>query len=374
MRISMREAMGVSLLLGMLVLGAAEARGGVTVIREVPAFDDASRPWLVFSARDQVRNFIDNAGKVSGAEVFHVVPIENAISRTTFEEWLTSLPTPVRRRTNFRLDDGIVRGRRDFTRYRLGPLSLSGEWPKGPCVVVDTGFFLPLYKDEIRTPMIPLVMRLAATLHQAGVTPAEVRIVDRKEAQDFPLEFGFLAGLLRDLFASPESFRENVPRSWSLLSEARHDVTLFQPEAAAERLEKILADPDPDPGIRYLAASLRFRNGDTGGGLEYLEKAVRADAGFARGYSEHAMRLWKDGRADEAETVLRAGRRVLPGDGRLAIHLALLLAERAASSKETDPALFRKLRSEALSLPIPEEVRAEIVGRTGDGTDSGSGR
>ncbi len=343
------------------------ARGGVSVVdsswlgRGIPdevAAAGGDAGLLIFSADDQVRRVVVGAGPPTGVPIVQVVPIEKDIGPLHFENWRSSLPEAGRKEGVFVLDNGIIRGNGRFAGIRVLPLTRPGDWPRRPVAVVDPGFFLALYKDEVRTPMIGLVMKWVKTLRAAGVDPPRAWIVDRNRELDFPLEFGYLPGLVREALDNLAAFRDALPETWERLDRAQY-LAFFAQTDEALREYAAVARASGLPAASYQAAQLSFRHRDIDAGVAYLEAAGRKDPDYARGFLVQGFNLGSKGELGAAEKVLRAGRRLFPGNEMISIAFARVLGEEAWHLRN-DRAVSGKLLDEALSLPVPEAVRDEI--------------
>lgn len=368
-----RRALSV-LLAAAAALGAATAAADVQVV-EAGWFDKgmardemhpSARPILVFSAEDRIGLLAGGAGRPP--EVFQVVPLEGVIPPGHFRGWLGTLPEPLRGSDSFRLDGALIRGTGRFEGVRVGSLSTAAYWPKRPIIVVDTGFFVALDKDEVRTPTVPTVLRVYRTLRDAGIATDEVRIVNRNGDAGFPLEFGYLPRLLSELFEDPSAFKDRIPEKWERIDAARFQAFFLQREEALGEMEPLLRRDDV-PAALYMAADLLIQDGDLERGLPYLERAARADRDFARGFVVQAFELRRKGALDAAERVLRAGRDLFPDHQAIAVLLADVLSELAARLRGESPDTAMRLIDEALSMPIPDDMRARILGSRPDGTD-----
>lgn len=321
---------------------------------------------LAFTAEDQVFRFLDNNVANRSIPLFQVVPLEGGISAAHFANWRSSLPVAARKEGAFALDNGVIRGEGEFGWIRVGPVTLPEGWPKHPVLVVDAGFFIPLYKDEVRTPMVPLVMKLVATLRNASVRWDSARIINRNSDPNFPLEFGYISELLREVLSDPEAFRDEIPERWALLDRAQY-LAFFGQEEEAMREYGTLVGMGSPAAVRYQAATLAFRGeGNFRDGIRYLEEAAKKDKAYSRGFLVQGTVFWDRGDLPAAEQILRAGLKIFPGDERMKIGLARNLAEQAVSVRKEDPVSAERMIREALSLPVPEEVRGEILDGWGD--------
>ncbi|MBI5419444.1 MAG: hypothetical protein HZA60_05090 [Deltaproteobacteria bacterium] len=236
--------------------------------------------------------------------------------------------------------------------------------------MIDVGFFLPLYKDEVRTPMINLAMRLISTLKAAGVESDSIWLVRRNGDFEFPLEFGYLPGLLQETFTNPERFSNSLPEKWKRLDAAQYLAFFGQVEEALREYEDLMRLEDA-PFLLYEGAILKFKYGDLDAGIKYLRGAAIKDRDYSRGFLLQALYFWRKGELAATESILRAGRDLFPDDEMMSIGLARVLTEQALSEREADPLGAKSRVDEALSLAIPEEIRKEITHVWGRGVPPG---
>ncbi len=330
-------------------------------IRSRLSMQPGTESILVFAAEDQVFRFLGDNVSNRLLPLFQVVPLEGGISPAHFENWRSYLPEAARREGAFTLDNGVIRGGAGFERIRVGPVTMPGDWPKHPVLVVDAGFFLPLYKDEVRTPMVRLVMKLVATLRTASIRWNSAWIVNRNSDRKFTLEFGYLTDLLREVLSDPDSFRDRIPERWERLDRAQSLAFFSQNEEAAREYRRLCEKGCP-AAVRYQAAMLSFREeGDFREGIRHLEEAAKQDKAYSRGFLVQGAFFWNRGDLPAAEQVLRAGRKLFPDDALMTVGFARNLAEQAVNARQADPVTANRMIRESLSLPIPEEVRREIL-------------
>lgn len=329
-------------------------RAGVREVRKTAP--DA--PILVFSPDDQLRFLGPDDAAPGNVRLTQVVPIPGGITKGHFDDWVRNLPPSLRAAESFRFDNGSILGEGEYGAVRVTTVDRSAPWPHDPSLLIDADFFIPLYLDEVRTPMIPLVMKIYAALRRGGVRPRSVTIVSRTGEMMFPLDFGYLPALLREVFLAPESFRDDLPRKWKRVEEAQFLAFFGQREEALGKIETDLR-PGEEPYAHYIAAVLRFQGEDFEGGVKELGEAA-ADPEYRRGYLVQAGALWRGGELGAAERILRAGVSRFPSEMVLNAGLARLLFEQAVAVREEDAGKARTLVEEALSLPVPPEVREEI--------------
>lgn len=331
-------------------------RGGVPEILA----SDPGAPMLLFSADDQVRTLLPGRFSSAPVRLTQVVPLESGVDQSHFERWLATLPVDVRNAGRFTLDNGVIRGKGGFGEATVTALDRPGEWPRRPILVIDTAFLLSLYKDEVRTPMVPLVVKLYATIRRADIAPISVWIVSRNREVSFPLEFGYLPVLVREIFSTPRNFREELPETWRRVQSAQQLVFFGQTDEALEALKELLF-PETAPYAYYQSAVLQFREARIEEGVRNLRAGSSIDSDYGRGFLLQAGAFWAKGEVGIAEFILREGFSMFPGETSLAVGLARSLAEQAIGERDEAPDRSMMRIREAIGLPIPDELRKEIL-------------
>lgn len=266
-------------------------------------------------------------------------------------------------RATFVADNGTVTG-------RIGRLSVVLCTPKGlrrpemeSVVALDTAFLAAMYRDDVKTPMVALARKLVATMRARLVTASAVVIFDASGRPDFPLDFGYLPTLLKEIVSAPESFAAAPPEKWRLLAAAETGYFFMQFQLAAPLYARFLELAPGEPSACYRLAWMAARDLEVDAALPWLARAA-SDPPYRRGYAEIAEYLFRKGRVDGAERVLRAGLAAFPKDPVIATNLAglylasgvaagdagdLTVAARffdaAAKVEGADPLLIRKARS-----------------------------
>jgi len=268
-----------------------------------------------------------------------ILPIEVAFGPDDLEgirKKLEAEGVPEGDRSSFRWDNTTVSGRIDGMPVSIYTLPGYPRQEAPRLVVVDTSFFPAVYRNEVTTPMIGLVIRLARTLTSRNVTAGKVLILDALGRADFPLEHGFLPHLLKELLGDPESFSRGLPERWAALAAADHAYFFAQyPEAVTQYREYMDLAGRVDPSACYKVALMTARDLDAAMALQWINKAAASDNVYRRAYGEAAEYLFRKELYEQAESILKGGLERFPRDPPLATALAALYIQRAEAIRDT---------------------------------------
>jgi len=295
---------------------------------------------LLVSPHDYLRTLLLPLRR-SGAlkELVVLLPHDNALTGGHLEElreFLEKGGIPERDRKTLRLENGSVRGTIEGMPVLVSTLTALPKQEGEFLVVLDTAFLPAIYKNEVKTPMVGLAIKLARTLASRNVTAGKVLILDALGRPDFPLEHGFLPHLLKELIEDPGSFSRGLPERWAALAAADHAYFFAQyPEAVTQYREYMDLVGRVDPSACYKVALMTLRDLDVAMTLQWINKAAASDNLYRRAYGEAAEYLFRKELYEQAERILKGGLERFPGDPPLATALAALYIQRAETLRDT---------------------------------------
>lgn len=319
--------------------------------KAVPLLDEGRKVLLIAPGLDYYPMF---AKAPFSVRLIHLTPGQDPLVETQWDGWKKALPSPADS-SSFR--DGVITariGRADISVSTLPQLTSAID----PAVVIlDTGFFLPLYENEVRGGVIELSMKLYRTLSAKKNAGAPLLVMQPLADPSFPLQWTYLGELWKDLWQHPEMFREELPLRWKVRKQAEFLAEFGQFEEAAALLEESRPHFPKDGSIEFQLARLAFWDRDIPIGIRYLNRAVKTDRRFIRGYSEFGEYFLSKERPDVTEMLLRAGLLQEKANRLLNIQLFKLLIERVEERVGRDPEGARKDLAEALGLSVPSDMR-----------------
>ncbi len=328
------------------VAGMSELAGEV-----VPLIKEGSKVMLIAPGLDYYPLF---AKAPISVWLIHLTLGRDPLVETQWDGWKKALPSPADS-SSFR--DGVITARIGKADISVSAIPQLPSAVDPDLVILDAGFFLPLYENEVRGGMIELSMKLFRTLRERKDTGAPLLILQPLADSAFPLQWVYLGEFWKDLWQHPEMFREELPLRWKVRKQAEFFAEFGQFEEATALLEDARSYFPKDGSIEFQLARLAFWDRETAVGIRYLNRAVRADRRFLRGYSEFGNYFISKERPAAAEMVLRAGLLQDKSDRRLNIQLFKLLLERIETAGGQDPEGERKDLEDALGLSVPKETR-----------------
>lgn len=242
----------------------------------------------------------------------------------------------------------------------------SGEF----LLALDTSFLPALYRNEVKTPMVDLAWKLVLTLADRGISAKRAVLFDAVGREDFPLEQGYLAALVREMLSNPGRFSGALPEKWRMLKAAESAWFFAQYADGMALFRRYLEEAPEDASACYKIAMMAMRDLDVDMALQWVDKAVEADPLYKRAFAEMGKHLFRKELFDGVERVLLAGLSRFPKDPLLATNLAALYISRGEAFREAgetgaaaelfalasdvegaDPPLREKAKAMAGSLP-----------------------
>lgn len=275
-------------------------------------------------------------------------------------EFLEKGGVPERERKELRLENGSFRGAIEGMPIVISTLTGLQKQEGEFLIVFDTAFLPAIYKNEVKTPMVDLAWRLLLTLSQRKVSGKAAVIFDAVGRPDFPLEHGYLAGLLREMLSAPGDFAAGPPEKWRILQAAETAFFFSQYSDGMILYKKFLGKEPGDASACYKIAMMATRDLDVELALHWLVRAAEADPLYRRAFSEVAGYLFRKELFEGAEQVLLSGLSRFPKDPLLATNLSSLYLSRGEAAREAgDNAAARELYSLAAGVGGAEAGIAE---------------
>lgn len=264
------------------------------------------------------------------AEVVWVVPAANgpeSFSLADFRRQLEESGVASKEEAAaFQQGEGGYRGAIRGTPFRA---VLHSELPNLAGEIVchlDLSFFAPLYKNEVRTPLLPLLNNTLATLNQAAWPVVATTISLSNLDGATPLDSRFLQDILREIFAQPSLLAADPPMVWKGQTDLFYLANLFQYEQAVETASAMTTAAPKDAAAHYALYKVSRLQKQSAEALASLDRAVALDAVYALEYALLAPVATSKGRPDEAARLLTLAVGALPGHPHLQLDLAYALS------------------------------------------------
>lgn len=148
-------------------------------------------------------------------------------------------------------------------------------------LLIDLSFFLPLYQDEIKTPIFPLVHSILNKLLSNNPGIEKIVISSSTGFGDVPLKFRFLGPALKALASNPNRMSKPAPTNWRRFSNNLYLVNFHQVDEIWESA-LLMTKTEPDNAAwhynLYEAYNLLKKPQKA---LAALDRAVQIDPGYA---------------------------------------------------------------------------------------------
>lgn len=186
---------------------------------------------------------------------------------------------------------------------------------EGPTVIhIDLSFLRPLYRNEIKTPLHPLIGSIFRTLQEAKLQTCGVTVSLSQLTRHVPLDTRFLGSTMASLVKNPAILEEGLPPNWDRRGQIFYLRNFFQKERI-HQLALAMEKEDPkDPSVLYaLYQSCRdMKDGDKA--LEILGRAVSLDKIYALEYLDLTEVAGSKGLPDEVLRMFGLAEKAFPDD------------------------------------------------------------
>ncbi len=187
--------------------------------------------------------------------------------------------------------------------------------PKNPAWIhFDLSFFKPLYKNEVSTPLYPLIFDAFRKIRSAKLISIGATISSSNLGGPLSLKIRFIGRDLAHLIANPESLDASLPE---LQARRAQNLYLEQFMKKDEILKNCLAmeelAPD-DATVKFDLYNVRRTHKQGELALESLDQAVALDPVYALEYIELANTAVEKQRPDAALKLLGKARAIFPGN------------------------------------------------------------
>jgi tetratricopeptide (TPR) repeat protein len=187
--------------------------------------------------------------------------------------------------------------------------------PKSPAWVhIDLSIFKPLYKNEVSTPLYPLVLDTLRKIRAAGISSVGVTISQSNLGGALSLKVRFLGKDLGHLLEHPASIDKDLPELQFRRTQNLYLEQFMKKEEILENCLKMEALAPEDPSVKFdlYHANREMQRGNQA--LEYLEKAVALDSMYAYEYFYLTETAVEKNRPAAALSMLEKARETFPGN------------------------------------------------------------
>lgn len=311
--------------------------------------------------------------------VLPLMPEQEALSLDTMRDQLQKYGALSPEEAEALSFDGIeFRGTTHGVPFRAVSLQSLGAL-EGPALLhYDQSYFKPLYKNEIKTPLFPLILQSFSELRELGVPVGAVTISRSNIEGQIPLDSRFVTSVIATLFRQPDTLDQALPPNWDRRARALYLGNFFKKEEIRDLYLAMAQEAPQDASVQFALYQIarQFKEGVQA--LDYLDKAVAIDPVFALEYLSLAGIATEKGRPDQTLQMLTQGAAAFPenpfiplqivqfhlqhGHGKPALELIDALAQRTWSEiyHPGVPPALEQMRIAALEMAeTPPQAMAD---------------
>ncbi|ALC15474.1 hypothetical protein DSOUD_0686 [Desulfuromonas soudanensis] len=221
----------------------------------------------------------------------------------------------------------LVEGRLRDTPFTVGSLSAL-QTLNGPVVVhIDPSYYEKLYRNEIRTPLLPLVKTSLEQLKALQFKSLGLSYADANLDMRFALDGRYLGDFLAMMIADPQKLGEELPEIWKGQAEILYLKNFMQKEKIAQITKQMVTTEPNSAWVRFtlFRAAQESDEGETA--LQALAEAVRLDPVYALEYENLAEQAYDKGRPDAALQMLQLATETFPDNPLIRLKIAQLSSE-----------------------------------------------
>lgn len=265
------------------------------------------------------------------AELVWALPLRDSEQSLTLEPFRTQLLarglTTAEETATLTGDARRIQGRLRDTPFRAATLANLGELGAPLLVHFDLSYFRSLYKNDVATPLLEIVIQTLGDLRELNLPVLAVTFSYGNLDERIALDVRFLGEILTWLTEHPPGFEQPVPLNFTRQGQILYLANFFQKEKIRElALAQELELPQA-AWVKFNLFRAAAEHKDGTMALDYLARAVALDRVYALEYLELARFAHEKGRTDEALRMLQLASNALPEDPIIRLQMAQLAAE-----------------------------------------------
>lgn len=248
--------------------------------------------------------------------------------------------------------ESFVRGEGNTFIGKVRGIPFVAAYPKSlpklsrPAIIhIDISFFSPFYKNEIKTPLFPIVYSTLDALRKTSWPVLEVTISRSNLNSVLPVDTRFIGSVVHRLFYEPVLLDKPLPETWSRKKDNLYMENLFQPERMLENATLMVKAAPSDADVHFTLYQSYRDNKQGSEALEQLATAVKLDRGYAMEYFNLAQLAQEKKRPDQSVRMLELAAAAFPENP----FIPLDLAKARLQIGQTDKALFEIKKLQQLS-------------------------
>ncbi len=206
----------------------------------------------------------------------------------------------------------------------------------GPVIVhFDQSYFQQMYKNEIATPLIPLVINTLSTLREKKIPLLAVTFSYGNLEERIALDVRFIGEIVERLVAHPENFDQPMPANWKRMGDSLYLANFFKKDEVRELALAMNAEEPDAAWVKFALFRSAAANKQGSDALSFLAEAVKLDNVYAMEYLNLSEMAYDKGRPDEALRMLSLAANVFPES----VQIKLKMAHLATDMGENETAL-----------------------------------
>ena len=196
----------------------------------------------------------------------------------------------------------------------------------GPIVLhIDLGYFKPIYKGEIKTPLFPLLYETCRSLQGNGWATVSKTISYSTEDGSLPLAVRFIGPTLGVLLENPGMLDKPLPANWQRQASALYLPNFYLTKEERNQYLAMEADLPESPAVKYALYQVNRKLNQGDKALDYLSRAVALDPGYAIEYLTLANDAKEKNLLDQSVRMLNLAAQSRPDDPFITLQLAIHL-------------------------------------------------
>jgi hypothetical protein len=192
---------------------------------------------------------------------------------------------------------------------------------------LDLSYFRPLYKGEIKTPLLQIVYQTLRSIRATGWKAQAVTLSLSNQTEQLPLDTRFLGTTLSELFQEPALLDAPLPKNWQRRGNALYLPNLMQDEKTRDLYLAMEQLTPQDASVKFGLYQVHRRLKEGSKSLDYLQQAIALDKGYALEYLQLVTVAQEKQRPDQALKMLRLAALSFPDDPYITLQLAGQLIE-----------------------------------------------
>lgn len=238
---------------------------------------------------------------------------DQQVSRERFLEKMLALGDITEEEAKtFSIQNGVLTGRLRETTFTVAHYQDMPPIEEPVIIHFEMDFFPPLYTNEMKTPLYPLVYEVLTNLRNKNYKALDATISHGNLGSDLPLQIRFLGNLIDTIMADPGKLGSPPSTNEKRHSQALYLENFLQKEMIRDLYLSMEESAPEDASVKYalFQTARRFREGNKA--LDYLEQAVALEPVYALEYLALAESALEQNLPGQAIDMLELAAKIFP--------------------------------------------------------------